>query len=392
MYILKLALTICYRSLHTMQSSSGSSKIKRQVSAGGMSRVSKVSSERHKLADVYPTMFHSKADEAFDGVDIPSPPEMILPSSHASDEPDSDLELDGYLEKDSKYDWTSIPAHTTTLSLLNDGRRKLNDSKEMHGSLKRKLDPEIYSASRQAYAYWPVEGWTHSMAEPLSIPSTGKVKVGWKESRQWVEEEEDDPESPTIGASQRRVESKHMIVRTRSGRAIKRVNKDWLVGTSITKRSRSDPLPTIRRGTTPPSTSHIDRGGPNRPQSAMKHKSANKYTSGKDEEITVVTSPCQMPKADTSPAQTPFSDTAVSQLYPNSPLQAESGSKSLLLPPMDDSDPDAFSPIISKTNVQLSKYILRSRESLPKSDFYQRHKEEEGSPTPEARRREHFVL
>ncbi|UZJ57408.1 hypothetical protein CBS101457_006728 [Exobasidium rhododendri] len=136
------------------------------------------------------------------------------------------------------------------------------------------------------------------------------------------------------------------------------------------KRTRSDP--TIRAAT-PPSVKH---GEPNRPQSAMKHKSANKYSSRKDDPAMIlITSHTQLPKRESS--------------YDDDHLSAKKKVANVKF--IADGDPDAFSPHQSARKVKIAKYVLCARASLPKSDFYERVKEEEGSPTPETRRKDSSV-
>lgn len=255
-------------------------------------------------------------------------------------------------------------------------------------SFKDRLGQDWTTKSR--HQYWPAEGWSsaasNSMQAVLQGQSTSRAnRVEWK-SLPWRVEED----SPTVQASRK---ERGQNQRTRSGRVVKQVQREYPAGI-VKKRTRSDPLPLRRRATTPPSICHLSNGNPNRPQSAMKHRSANAYSLGsRDESLIVVTSHCQMPKAESSPSHSPFVTFSESVqkvqagqtlsapiLQLNRPAEAEQASDSL--------DPDAFSPVSSRSQVQLSRYTLTARPNLPKTDFYERHKEEEGSPTPESRRRD----
>jgi hypothetical protein len=268
--------------------------------------------------------------------------------------------------------------------------KTLNSSKPRKSSLKGSLGEDWTTRSR--HQYWPAEGWTsatsvHSRLEGRSSTKAGRVE--WKGLPWQMDDKEGDAdESPTIEISRKKGEGSSK--RTRSGRVVKTVERDYPRGL-VKKRTRSDPLPSKRRATTPPSASHLGIGNPERPQSAMKHRSANQYSLGsKGDPMIVVISHSQMPEADASPGQSPFV-TASASVKSRPGNQKWSAPALQLTKPAAEGeaqDPDAFSPLTLRTQAQLIKYELKARPSLPKSSFYERYKEEEGSPTPESRRRD----
>jgi hypothetical protein len=275
------------------------------------------------------------------------------------------------------------------LSFTKASKLSLDGYSNRKSSLKEGLGQDWTTKSR--HQYWPAEGWSSAASKDtqavLQGSSTTKgSRVEWKNLSWRVEED-----SPTVQASQK---GQRQSKKTRSGRVVKKVEREYPGGV-VKKRTRSDPLPVKRRATTPPSTSHLGIGNPNRPQSAMKHRSANAYSLGsRDESMIVVTSHCQMPEAESSPGHSPFvtisTTTSVQTVQARQRLDAPTlqlRRPAKVVEATESNDPDAFSPLSSKSQVYVSRYTLTARPNLPKTDFYERHKEEEGSPTPETRRR-----
>jgi hypothetical protein len=201
-----------------------------------------------------------------------------------------------------------------------------------------------------------IKGWASgsSYTTECSLPSRlrGRRKKAQENVRDDGTEDEETDVSPTFGVFGKRADS-------RVGKA----GEAQMQTTRAPRRTRSDPL---KRANTPPS---VHRGEPNRPQSAMKHKSANKYSSRKDDSaMIIITSINHMPKRESSVEADSLS---------MRPTASEVSANE---------DADAFSPGKSGRRVKYAKYVLCARAGLPKDDFYEQVKREEGSPTPETRR------
>lgn len=142
-----------------------------------------------------------------------------------------------------------------------------------------------------------------------------------------------------------------------------------------------------------------------RPQSAMKHKSANEYSSGKNVP-TITISSGSLPQSQDDEEEEPiFKSAKVTTNNNNSfsnrirgvtsmrkeQLRKEAGTVQNSSPIRSDSDGFSPSPIKKSTSfsaittLKRKPYVLHSRQSLPNNDFYQRTKQEEGSPTPAKR-------
>lgn len=228
-----------------------------------------------------------------------------------------------------------------------------------------------------------IKGWTSASSHPTESSLSGGAKgkrrrVGWTVDRREAVGEE----SPTLVASKKRARKADATqkmarntagsIDSRSGRAAGKTDRKEARAPT---RTRSDPLPSLlSRAVTPPPTPATSKGGLDRPQSAMRHKSANKYSLGGDEPMLILTSRCQMPDRE----QSPNAELSGLRLPCSSPG------------PDTGMDPDAFSPEQTALR-RMSTYALRARASLPRSSFYERHKEEESSPTPESRRRAALV-
>lgn len=143
-----------------------------------------------------------------------------------------------------------------------------------------------------------------------------------------------------------------------------------------------------------------------RPQSAMKHRSANEYSSGKNVPVIVISSgslPRSVDEEDElddggcshggqASAGTESESQKSAHNHATSLYQQRSDlplirSSAAIASTLSDSD-SAFSPSPVKTSfVKRNEYTLHSAASLPKNSFYARAKKEEGSPTPMRRKR-----
>lgn len=233
-----------------------------------------------------------------------------------------------------------------------------------------------YQDFQMSVSYESIEGWTTTTSG--SSTRTGSVPLRrLQKRRSTVGWEADGINTASTANGPDRVGMS--VTRTRSGRIVKPVMRSESMPSLKKRRAMSDAAyRESRRATTPPAASNLSKSGPDRPQSAMKHKSANRYSQGKDESIILDTSLDSMPQ--TSPERSPFLHAI--------PLSSHSTTATTTLKSAmaRGDDPDAFSPAQSNSRHRPPLFFLRSRASLPRYDFYERHKREEGSPTPEARR------
>jgi len=143
-------------------------------------------------------------------------------------------------------------------------------------------------------------------------------------------------------------------------------------------------------------------GLPERPQSAMKHKSANEYSSGKNVPTITISSGSLPQSQDDEEEEAVFKSTkasttnnsfsnrirGVTSMRKEQLKKKEVEMVQISSPIRTESDGFSPSPIKKSTSFPTLKrkpYILHSRSSLPNNDFYQRTKQEEGSPTPAKR-------
>lgn len=276
-----------------------------------------------------------------------------------------------------------------------------------------------------------IRGWlsqTSRHMQSSEIPSSRsprkrmRVKSPWNsqfsdsqrgfDQQEGGEEEEEAqngmPASPTLQISLRKNDTRR--VKSLADWGVENIkNGEWLKMPSRASTSKD----TIRSRTTPiedqkssrpatPSSSVRKReakGLPARPQSAMKHRSANEYSSGKNVPVITISSGSLPRSQDDEDEESIFLENiSKNNSFSNrirgvtsrrkEQLKKESGAIQVTSPIRSDSDGFSPSPVkrsISQTVEKRTPYILHSRPSLPNNDFYQRTKEEEGSPTPAKR-------
>ncbi|PWN38395.1 uncharacterized protein FA14DRAFT_159982 [Meira miltonrushii] len=270
-----------------------------------------------------------------------------------------------------------------------------------------------------------VRGWLSQTSKHLQsseIPSSRSPKKKMQVISPWnaqigdLEEDEEAqefmPTSPTLQIGSR----KNDIRRVKSlpnwqgaGKSRSDFGTRQLSRTSSSKdaiRSKTTPIQTDQNGSRPatPSSSVRRReamGLPERPQSAMKHKSANEYSSGKNVPTITISSGSLPQSQDDEEEETIFKSTTLSRTnnsFSNrirgvtsmrkEQLKKEAGTRQISSPIRSDSDGFSPSPIKKSNSFPALKrkpYVLHSRQSLPNNDFYQRTKQEERSPTPAKR-------
>lgn len=269
-----------------------------------------------------------------------------------------------------------------------------------------------------------VRGWLSQTSKHLQsseIPSSRSPKKVMQLSSSWnaqlgdLEEDEEAqeflPTSPTlqIGSGRndiRRVKSLPTwqgIGKNKSDSGARQLGRASSSKEPI--RSKTTPIQKDQFSSRPatPSSSVKRReamGLPERPQSAMKHKSANEYSSGKNVPTITISSGSLPQSQDDEEEESIFKGSNFSKTNSFSnrirgvtsmrkeQLKKEAGTMQISSPIRSDSDGFSPSPI-KKSNsfpsLKRKPYVLHSRQSLPNNDFYQRTKQEERSPTPAKR-------